>query len=79
MKINIDAPIKQNEIVETLKNCPALEFTYLGHPNNMRNQVQFEADETKVGGNLIAWTKAYIKKQMGNMVVFRVLEDGKNW
>ena len=42
----------------------------------MRTQVQFEVED---GEGRVAYTKAYIKQKLGNMVVFRVLEDGKNW
>lgn len=76
MKLNIDAPVKQDDIIKCLEENEEVKFTYLGHPNNMRTQIQFEVEDDP---NRVAYTKAYIKSKLGNMVVFRVLEEGKNW
>ena len=42
MKINIDAPIKQKEIMACLEALDSPKYTYLGHPKNMITQIQFE-------------------------------------
>lgn len=76
MIINIDAPVKQDQIVKCLEENTEVKYEYKGHPNGMRTQVQFEVED---GEGRVAYTKAYIKQKLGNMVVFRVLEDGKNW
>lgn len=76
MLINVDAPIKQKEILEALQNNTEKQYKYLGHPNNMPTQLQFEVEGDE---SLIPYTKAYIKKAVGSMVAFRVLENGKNW
>ena len=76
MKINIDAPIKQNEIIACLEANDEVKYTYVGHPNNMRTQIQFEVADN---GNIVAYTKSYIKAKLGTMLAFRVLEEGKNW
>lgn len=76
MKINIDAPIKQNDIIACLEANSEVKYTYVGHPNNMRSQLQFEVADND---NIVAYTKGYIKSKLGNMLAFRVLEEGKNW
>ena len=79
MKINIDVPVKRDQIKQVLEESTDVKYTYLGQGATM-TQLQFEVDETTVpGGNPVAFTKAKIKGAMGSMVVFRVLEDGKNW
>ena len=80
MKINVDAPVKQKEILECLTKCEKPHYEYLGHPKNMMTQIQFEVSEYDEGTDIVAFTKGYIKSQpFGKAVVFRVLEDGKNW
>lgn len=79
MKINVDAPVKREEIRKVLENSTDVKYTYVGTGMTM-TQLQFEVDESTVpGGNVVAFTKAKIKSEMGGLVVFRVLEDGKNW
>lgn len=75
MIINIDAPVKQNEIIACLEANEEVKYKYLGK-GSMRTQIQFEVEDKD---NITAYTKAYIKSKLGNMVVFRVLEEGKNW
>ncbi len=77
MIINIDAPLKQKEIMEALEASDVATYKYLGHPNNRPTTIQYEVDGE---GDLVAKTKAVIKGQpFGKTIVFRVVEDGKNW
>ena len=80
MKINIDAPIKQKEIMACLEALDSPKYTYLGHPKNMITQIQFEVSNYEEGKDIVAFTKGFLKSQpFGKAIVFRVLEDGKNW
>ncbi len=80
MKINVDSPLKQQEIIDLLEAQEAPSYKYLGHPKNMRTQLQFEVDQIPEGKDIAAYTKALIKAQpYGKSIVFRVLEDGKYW
>ena len=80
MKINVDAPVKQKEIIEALEASESVKYTCLGHPKNRMTQVQFEAENYEEGTDVVAYTKAYLKSQpFGKTIVFRVLEDGKDW
>lgn len=80
MKINVDTPLKQQEITELLEAQTTPIYKCLGHPNNMRTQLQFEVSEIPDGVDAVAYTKNLIKSQdYGKSIFFRVLEDGKNW
>ena len=80
MKINVDSPIKQQEITELLEAQEAPTFKSLGHPKNMRTQIQFEVENVPEGMDVVSFTKNLIKSQpYGKSIVFRVLEDGKFW
>ena len=80
MKLNVDSPIKQQEIIDLLEAQEKPTYKYLGHPNNMRTQLQFEVDNIDEGSDVAAYTKNLIKSQpYGKSIVFRVLEDGKMW
>lgn len=77
MIINIDAPIKQENIKNYLESLEDIKYKYIG--TIRRTTLQFEVDEKAFAGDPIAITKSKIKAGLGNMIVFRVLEDGKNW
>lgn len=78
MKINIDAPIKQQEIMDILGADP--RYTYLGHPQNKRQTLQYEVNPDDFPGDPVAITKATIKATpFGKSIALRVLEDGKSW
>jgi hypothetical protein len=80
MKINVDSPMKQQEITELLKSQESPKYKNLGHPNNMATQIQFEVEEVPEGMDVIAYTKKLIKSQpYGSSIFFRVVEDGKFW
>ena len=80
MKINVDSPMKQQEIIDLLEAQEKPVYKYLGHPNNMRTQMQFEVEEIEEGSDVVAFTKGLIKSQSyGKSIFFRVLEDGKAW
>lgn len=80
MKINIDCPLKQDEIINLLLEQQKPTYKLLGHPNNMVSQVQFEVDDIPEGVNVVEYTKRLIKSQpYGNSIALRVLEDGKFW
>ena len=80
MKINVDTPMKQQEITELLEAQEKPTYKFVGHPKNMRTQLQFEVDNVPEGTDAVAYTKALIKAQpYGKSIVFRVLEDGKFW
>ena len=80
MKINVDTPLKQQEIIDLLEAQENPVYKYLGHPNNMRTQLQFEVEEIKEGCDVVALTKGLIKAQpYGKSIFFRVVEDGKAW
>ena len=80
MKINVDSPIKQQEIIDLLEAQETPTYKYLGHPKNMRTQMQFEVENVPEGTDAAAYTKGLIKSQpYGKSIVFRVLEDGKLW
>ena len=80
MKINVDSPMKQQEIIDLLEAQEKPVYKYLGHPNNMRTQMQFEVEEIEEGSDVVALTKGLIKSQpYGKSIFFRVLEDGKAW
>ena len=77
MIINIDAPVKQENIKNYLESLEDIKYKYIGTVR--RTTLQFEIDEKEFAGDPIAITKGKIKAGLGNMIVFRVLEDGKNW
>ena len=80
MKINVDTPMKQQEITELLEAQEKPTYKCVGHPKNMRTQLQFEVDNVPEGTDVVAYTKGLIKAQpYGKSIVFRVLEDGKFW
>ena len=80
MKINVDAPRRQEEILELLQSQESPKYAYLGHPRNMRTQMQFEVSEIPEGCEVIGYTKNLIKSQpYGKEIALRVLEDGKFW
>ena len=80
MKINIDLPIKQQEVIDLLEGQEAPTYKFAGHPKNMRTQMQFEVDNIPEGVDPVAYTKNLIKSQpYGKTIFFRVLEDGKAW
>ena len=80
MIINIDAPLKQKEITELLEQSDIASFKYVGHPNNRMTCIQFEVDDSSFEGDIVSKTKALIKStEFGKAIMFRVLEDGKNW
>lgn len=79
MKINIDAPMKQKEIMDVLKASTNPKYEYLGHPNGMFTSIQYEVTSDDVQ-DLVSYTKNLIKSQeFGKAIALRVLEDGKNW
>ncbi len=80
MIINIDAPLKQKEIRELLEQSDIASYTFVGHPNNRMTCIQFDVDDSSYEGDIVGKTKALIKStEFGKTIVFRVLEDGKNW
>ena len=80
MKINIDAPIKQDEIRTLLENQDSPKYTYLGHPNNMPTQIQFDVENYDESMDIVTYTKRLIQSQeYGKSIALRVLEDGKFW
>lgn len=79
MKINIDAPMKQKDIMDLLAASTNPKYEYLGHPKNMMTQIQFEVTSEDIK-DLVAYTKNLIKSQeFGRSIALRVLEDGKFW
>lgn len=77
MIINIDAPIKQKEIVELLEGKG---IKYLGHPNNRITTIQFSVTEDVIQNNVVNEIKKIIKEtEFGKNIALRVLEEGKNW
>lgn len=80
MKINVDAPLKQEDIKQLLEGQAEPKYTYLGHPNNMPTQIQFEVENIPEGMDVIAYTKRLIQSQeYGKSIALRVLEEGKLW
>ena len=80
MKINIDAPLKQDAIIKLLENQDSPKYINLGRPKNMPTQVQFEVKDIPEGMNVVAYTKKLIQSQeFGKSIALRVLEDGKYW
>lgn len=80
MKVNVDSPMKQQEIIDLLQAQEKPVYRYLGHPNNMRTQLQFEVEQIEEGCDPVAFAKSLIKSQpYGKSIFFRVLEDGKAW
>lgn len=79
MLLNIDAPVKRDEIKKVLEESTDVKYTFKGNANGRMSVLQFEVDETSVEGSPVAFTKTKLKSALGNLAVFRVLEDGKNW
>ncbi len=80
MIVNVDAPTKQQEILDLLAKQEKPKYTYLGKHKLMKNQLRFEVTDAEGIADVVAYTKGLIKKSpFGIALVFRVLEDGKFW
>lgn len=80
MKVNVDSPIKQQEIIDLLEAQEQPVYHFLGRNKTLRTQLQFEVENVPEGTDISAYTKNLIKSQpYGKSIVFRVLEEGKNW
>lgn len=80
MKLNVDSPIKQQEIIDLLQAQEEPVYHFTGRNKVLRSQLQFEVENIPDGMDVAAYTKNLIKSQpYGKSIVFRVLEEGKNW
>ncbi len=80
MLVNVNAPVKQKEIIKFLESQENTAFKYCGHPNQLVTSIQFEVDDEKAGGYPVAYTKQLIKSApFGKMLAFQVVEAGKAW
>ncbi|MBQ2657653.1 MAG: hypothetical protein IJF87_03660 [Erysipelotrichaceae bacterium] len=79
MIINVDTPLKQQEIIELLEAQEKPVYKYLGQ-GKLKTQLQFEVSEAAEGMDVPAYTKKLIKSQpYGGQIYFRVVEEGKYW
>ena len=80
MKINVDSPIKQKDIIETLESQKQPVYHFLGQNKFLKTQIQFEVEDIPEGMDVAAYTKRLIKSQpYGSALALRVLEEGKYW
>ena len=80
MIINVDTPLKQQEIIELLEAQEKPVYKFLGHSKTLKTQLQFEVSEAAEGMDIPAYTKKLIKSQpYGAQIYFRVVEEGKYW
>lgn len=79
MIINVDTPLKQQEIIELLEAQEKPVYKYIG-TGKLKTQLQFEVSEAAEGMDVPAYTKKLIKSQpYGSQIYFRVVEEGKYW
>jgi len=78
MKLNINSPLKRNDIREVLEANECPKFTYIKNILPMEMQFEVVDDEKGSHGDLERYTSHLIKKQpWGGALLFRVKEDGK--
>lgn len=66
MKINIDAPLHQEDIIAFLEKQTEPTFKYLGHPMGIRTTLQFDMDENTLPedvDDIEEFIKSLIKSQ----------------
>ena len=79
MRIIVDSFLKQKEIISLLESQQSPVYKFAGTVKNFKAQMIFET-EAGEGVNVVAYTKNLIKAQpFGKAIVFRVIEEGKNW
>jgi ribosome-binding factor A len=66
MKINVDAPLHQEDIISLLEHSEEPVCKYIGHPAGIKTTLQFEVDEDTVPEeyeSVEECIKSLIKKQ----------------
>ncbi len=80
MKIIVDSFLRQPDIISLLESQQSPVYRHEGHVKNFKGQMIFDVSEVAEGVNVVAYTKGLIKSQpYGKAIVFRVIEEGKNW
>ena len=80
MRIIVDSFLRQPDIISLLEAQQSPAYKYAGTVKNFKAQMIFDVSEVAEGVNVVAYTKGLIKAQpYGKAIVFRVIEEGKNW
>ncbi|MBR4471870.1 MAG: hypothetical protein IKS54_11225 [Erysipelotrichaceae bacterium] len=77
MRLNVDLPIKQQDIIDLLEAQEEPIYHFIGRNKNLRSQLQFEVEKVPEDiENLATYTKKLIKAQpYGGSIAFRVTTE----